>query len=238
MQLYFWGSLLLIAGLIENVASARVHHGHTTIPRPTIVPKPYGPGITHYKSPRRDRTCFVDALGNGQDDGPNILAATKKCNNGGTVALLDELYTIGTALDLTFLNAIDFDIQGTIKFTNDINYWTANSFKFKYQNATVFWQFGGSDVNIYGSGVGTIDGSGQVWYDAYAANPLILRPILMGIVGLKGGTVSGLNLRYSPQWYHFVANSTDVIFDNITISGGSTSSHVAKNTGMNEKSRG
>jgi galacturan 1,4-alpha-galacturonidase len=53
----------------------------------------------------------------------------------------------------------------------------------------------------------------------------------MGVIGLKGGTIRDLKLRFSPQYYHFVANSSDVVFDNIDISGASTSNNVAKNTG-------
>jgi galacturan 1,4-alpha-galacturonidase len=79
-------------------------------------------------------------------------------------------------------------------------------------------------------GGGTLDGNGQVWYDLYAANALTLRPILFGTIGLKGGSVSNLKLRYSPQWYNFVANSSDVVFSNIDISGYSASKNSAKNT--------
>jgi galacturan 1,4-alpha-galacturonidase len=69
-----------------------------------------------------------------------------------------------------------------------------------------------------------------VWYDLYAANIYTLRPVLMGINGLHDSTIANLNLRYSPQYYHFVANSTNVIFDKINISGESVSENVAKNT--------
>lgn len=75
-----------------------------------------------------------------------------------------------------------------------------------------------------------LDGNGQVWYDLYAANPLVLRPVLFGTIGLKGGTISNIKLRYSPQWYNFVANSSDVVFSNIDISGFSSSANTAKNT--------
>jgi len=115
-----------------------------------------------------------------------------------------------------------------IQFTNDTNYWQAHAFKQVFQNATTFFQLGGQDVNVYGGG--TLDGNGQAWYDLYAQNNLILRPILFGTIGLHGGSIADLNLRYSPQWYNLVANSTDVIFSNITISGYSSSKNVAKNT--------
>jgi galacturan 1,4-alpha-galacturonidase len=52
----------------------------------------------------------------------------------------------------------------------------------------------------------------------------------MGINGLHDSTITNLNLRYSPEYYHFVGNSTNVIFDNINIAGGSVSKNVAKNT--------
>lgn len=83
-------------------------------------------------------------------------------------------------------------------------------------------------MNVYGGG--TLDGNGQVWYDLYAQNIYVLRPILFGTIGLKGGRIEDLNLRYSPQWYNFVANSSDVVFSNLTIAGGSVSKNTAKNT--------
>jgi galacturan 1,4-alpha-galacturonidase len=88
---------------------------------------------------------------------------------------------------------------------------------------------GGEDVNIYGGG--TLDGNGQVWYDLYAENDLILRPILLSIIELQGGSVSDINLRFSPQWYNVIMNSSDVVYSNITIAGLSTSENTAKNTG-------
>jgi len=156
----------------------------------------------------------------------------------------DQHFTIGTALDLTFLNNIDLgmlrnschvatadtaiDIQGTIQFTNDTDYWQANSFKQVFQNATTFFQLGGTDINVYGGG--TLDGNGQAWYDLYAKDIYILRPILFGLIGAENAKISDLNFRYSPQWYTLVANSSNVVFSNIDIFGDSTSKNPAKNT--------
>jgi galacturan 1,4-alpha-galacturonidase len=75
-----------------------------------------------------------------------------------------------------------------------------------------------------------LDGNGQVWYDLYAKNIYILRPILFGTTGLHGGSIANINLRYSPQYYNWVANSTNVVFSNLTISGFSQSNNTAKNT--------
>ncbi|KAI9372297.1 pectin lyase fold/virulence factor [Aspergillus egyptiacus] len=180
-------------------------------------------------SPQRRKTCHVDTHGDGTDDSSFILSAINQCNRGGKVIFdADKEYTIGTALDLTFLRNIDLEILGRITFTADTDYWQAHSFRQTFQNATTFFQLGGQDVNVYGGG--TLDGNGQVWYDLYAEDPLILRPILLGVIGLHGGTIGPLKLRYSPQWYQLVANSSDVLFDGIDISGYSASENEAKNT--------
>lgn len=54
--------------------------------------------------------------------------------------------------------------------------------------------------------------------------------MLIGIDGLKDSVISDLVLRYSPQYYHFVANSSNVVFNNLDISGFSKSKNTAKNT--------
>lgn len=52
----------------------------------------------------------------------------------------------------------------------------------------------------------------------------------IGIDGLHNSVLSDLVLRYSPEYYTFLANSTNVVFNNFDISGYSTSANVAKNT--------
>ncbi|KAI9933913.1 hypothetical protein MW887_004985 [Aspergillus wentii] len=178
------------------------------------------------QSQTRSKTCHVESNGDGSDDASHVLSALKECNNGGKVVFdEDKEYTIGTALDMTFLKHIDL---GKIQFTNDTDYWQKNAFQQNFQNATTFFQLGGEDVNLYGGGI--LDGNGQVWYDLYAEDALILRPILVGIIGLNGGTIGPLKLRYSPQWYQLVVNSSDVLFDGIDITGYSSSDNEAKNT--------
>ncbi|MCJ1376235.1 hypothetical protein MMC20_007476 [Loxospora ochrophaea] len=201
-----------------------------SLSRPTISFAPYHPSKAQIPSPSRNRTCFVQSHNdNVTDDSPYILQAIDDCNCGGHVVFTEGTkYIIGTALNLTYLSHIDLDIQGYIQFTNDTDYWQANSFKQIFQNATTFFQLGGEDVNVYGGG--TLDGNGQVWYDLYAQNIYILRPVLFGTIGLKGGSISNLNLIYSPEYYNFVANSSNVVFSDIFITGFSKSNNTAKNT--------
>lgn len=203
------------------------------IPRPNVRAYPHAPKKAHLCSPPRTKVCAVKALGGTSDDAPNILKAAKSCNHGGTVQLLDASYTIGSPLDLRFLSAVDIVIGGTIKFSNDIDYWLTHAFRFTYQDASAFWLIGGKDVNVYGDGSGKaiLDGQGQAWYDRFAADPLLRRPILFNVESLNGGFVSGLKLTNGPSWFFLVANSTDVIIDNIGITSGSSNANPAKNTG-------
>lgn len=52
----------------------------------------------------------------------------------------------------------------------------------------------------------------------------------MGVDGLKNSIIADLKWRYSPQYYSFVANSSNVVFDGIDITGRSRSEYEAKNT--------
>lgn len=145
-------------------------------PRPNISPSPYHTGQALPYSPPRDpkRQCFViPGSGHDRDDAQAILTAVKKCNNGGTV-ILDKEYRIGSPLDLTFLNHIDVVITGEIYFDDsNVYYWAENSFKYEYQNQSVFWKWGGKDVNIYGdlsNEKSVIDGRGQAYWEEIRTN--------------------------------------------------------------------
>lgn len=128
-----------------------------------------------------------------------------------------------------FSNVELAEINGNITFTNDTDYWQANSFHItKFQNVTAFFQLGGNDVNVYGSG--TFDGQGQAWYDLYASNSSTLRPVLFGVLGLHTGSIGPFNMLNSPQYYFFVANSSNLVFDGININSYSTSTHFIANT--------
>lgn len=84
------------------VASKRPHHAVA----------PYHPGKLVPDSPKRTKTCVVKSNGNGKDDSKNILKSIKDCNNGGHVVFpKDKHFTIGTALDLTFLKHIDLGMS-------------------------------------------------------------------------------------------------------------------------------
>lgn len=189
--------IVLALALASTQASAT-----SSLARPNITPFPLNTGSPTYISPARhaNRTCVVPPSTNGSDAGPAILSAFQTCNDGGTV-VLDAAYTIASPLDLTFLRHVDVALTGTVSFDPDIAFWTgaAGAFPIRYQNSSTFWKIGGEDVNIFGGGVGTVDGNGQVWWDALATNSSLVRPILFVADGLVGATISGLNFVNPPN---------------------------------------
>ncbi|KAG5980439.1 hypothetical protein E4U55_004027 [Claviceps digitariae] len=218
----------LSLSLLSTLASA---NSVPTIQRPVLQARPLQPARPFAKSPARDasKTCFVIPGPAGHDDAPAILDAFHKCNHGGTV-VLDKAYTIASPLDLTFLQGVDVAISGSVTFSPDIEFWTAHTFKYAYQDASAVWRFGGQDVNIYGEGQGLIDGNGQVWYDGFAKDKGLKRPVLFVLDGLHGGSVTGLNMRNPPYWFNLIANSSDVLVSDINLTVQSTNDNPAKNT--------
>lgn len=148
---------LLGATALTSLLSTAASFSLPDRPRIDVSPKSLVPGLP--ESPSRDssRICIVDPL--AEDAGPELIKQANECNNGGTVVFLpDETYRIDSPTDLTFLEHVDIAILGTVTFSEDIEYWQTAAFTIAFQDTTLFWKFGGEDVNIYGLGVGTIDG--------------------------------------------------------------------------------
>ncbi|KAE8415523.1 pectin lyase fold/virulence factor [Aspergillus pseudocaelatus] len=199
---------------------------------PTITAYPKAPG--NFKpapghQTHEGKVCQVEP--NLVDAGPSILAAAQECNNGGTVFLPSGDFVIATALDLTFLSNIDFAIWGNISFKQDLELWPTQAFQYAFQTASMFWRFGGENVNIYGDGKGVIDGAGQFWWSAMVQNSSVMRPCLLGTDGLHHATISGLTMLNPPGWFNLIANSTDILVSDITMLVGSALPDApAKNT--------
>ena len=56
--------------------------------------------------------CSVKAIGGGQDDGPNINAAFKRCSTDARV-ILDGYYVVDTLLFTINLKNVDILLSGT-----------------------------------------------------------------------------------------------------------------------------
>lgn len=87
----------------------------------------------------------IRASKNDTDDiSDDFLWALKKANNGGLVHLKkNHKYVIGKKLDLSFLKDVYVNIDGELKYTNDIKYWQANNFYYPFQKSITFTVWGG-----------------------------------------------------------------------------------------------
>lgn len=189
-----------LVALLATVSGAAQAQEAAAPKRPSILPGPYQPyRPIPLDTPRDGRVCRVKpSCTPGRDDSAKIVRAMEECNDGGTV-LLDGDYTICRPLDLRFLKHIDVALTGNIEFCTDIEMWQQNLFRFHFQGASSWWVWGGEDVNLYGLGEGAIHGNGQEWWDAFAANGSITRPVLFLSDGWHGGSITGLKLRESPM---------------------------------------
>jgi len=182
-------------------------------------------------------TCTVKPLGGGQDDGPNILAAFKRCAKKGRVTL-DKYYVVDTLLLTTGLDDVEIELTGTVQYTPDIAKWSPQSYYMTYQNATTFWFLSGNNIHLYGGG--TLDANGQVWWDTYAntknsgtaggSSRTFARPVPLTVGNATNVVIEDLIQIGSPFWNNFVYQSNNVTYRRINISSHSYSSSPTANS--------
>ena len=101
-----WSNIHYFLSLAISLAEA---------PEATATPSPWG-----FPAPKRSsssgKTCTVYALGDREDDTPQILAAFKNCNNGGTVIFPEgQNYWISTKLNLALHVSIEWKGIWTVR---------------------------------------------------------------------------------------------------------------------------
>ncbi|KAJ7766486.1 glycoside hydrolase family 28 protein [Mycena maculata] len=170
--------------------------------------------------------CTVKAAGKGKDDSPTFISAMQACST--VVVPVGTTLNISTRLNTTGLKDTHLSLQGTMRFNPDIPYWSENGFPFTYQNQVTFWILGGKNLLVDGGG--TLDGAGQDWYDAFAANASLLRPITLTLFQATNVLVQDIHYLNSPEWFHFVNEGKNVTFNHVTLNAASTSANGASNT--------
>ncbi|CDO72584.1 hypothetical protein BN946_scf184985.g3 [Trametes cinnabarina] len=177
-------------------------------------------------SPSASGTCTLSS--SGSDDAPALLKAAADSACSTVTIPTSTTLSIQSKLNMTGTLNKHINLQGTIKFNPDIDYWTDNAFTFDFQDQAAFWLLGGKNIVLDGGG--TIDGSGQAWYDAFAKDSSTLRPILLTLFQATNVTVQNIRMIDGPEWINFVNEGQHITFRNITISAVSTSKNAAKNT--------
>ncbi|KAF9478122.1 glycoside hydrolase family 28 protein [Pholiota conissans] len=184
----------------------------------------FRPPFNFPKNPENKETCTLKA--SGGDDAPRFLKAVQECTTVTVPA--STTLSIQTRMNMTGLRDKHIQLEGTLKFTDNIPYWSGNGFFIPFQTQITFWLLGGT--NILFDGGGTLDGSGQLWWDTFASNSSLLRPITLTIFEAENVLVENIHMLNSPEWNNLVNEGKNVVYNNINIHAVSNSSHNAANT--------
>lgn len=159
------------------------------------------------------------------DDVPAIEEALSTCGNGGIIVIpAGEIFMIRTPLDFSSCNACDFQIEGTLKVSEDLSYWNGRTAFFMWRKLA-----GMTVRSLTGSGV--IDGSGQIYWDYYATNRTYRRPSLLYFSNTSAVTLSNIQLKDAPNVFISIKDgSIDTKFMDLALSAVSTSKNQPLNT--------
>lgn len=171
-------------------------------------------------------TCTPSSAGSESvDDVPAISEALATCGNGGTIVIpAGKTFMIRSTLNFGNCSGCDFQIEGTLKLSDDVVYWQDKRAGFLVENMTgvIFHSLTGS---------GLIDGSGQKFWDHFAINQTLRRPLLVDISGSSNIIFTLLQLINAPMFF-FVTNrnSTNITLSYLSLSAVSTSENRPANT--------
>ncbi|KAJ7036857.1 glycoside hydrolase family 28 protein [Mycena alexandri] len=172
-------------------------------------------------------TCTPVSAGDaGTDDVPAIEAAFKSCGNGGVIVIpAGRTYAIRSTLSFAGCVNCDFQIEGTLKMSEDLTFWNGVSTVISINAIS-----GGMMRSVTGTGI--VDGNGVPYWIAFAANSSYARPTLVSITGAsKGITISNLRFKNPANVFHSVnGGSTNILYENLRMDATSTATAIAKNT--------
>ncbi|KAI9494055.1 pectin lyase fold/virulence factor [Zychaea mexicana] len=174
---------------------------------------------------RRRRTCMIPHKEGDTSDA--IMSTFKKCSQHSRVVFNKNFnYMVHKPMNISGLNDVHISIQGNVTFDDsDMAWWQENIFLLDFQSAGTYWVLGGDDIRVDGGG--TVDGQGQVWWDAVAEDP---RPVTMTFDNVNNLHVSDIWVIQSPFWHIFVRNANNAVFTNMNIWSETKSSFPVRNS--------
>ena len=173
-----------------------------------------------------ENTCTPKSAGNPSiDDVPAISEALAKCGNGGTIIIpAGQIFTIRSPLYFRDCIGCDFQIEGTLKISDDVDYWQTQHSVFHLNDVE-------GAIFHSSTGSGLIDGSGQKFWDAFAVNETLQRPTLIVFDHCSNVTFTQLKLINAPMFFIVTTNnSIDLTFSYLVLNAVSTSPNRPANT--------
>jgi galacturan 1,4-alpha-galacturonidase len=174
---------------------------------------------------KRDSCTPISAGNSSVDDVPAISKALSTCGAGGTIVIAaGKTFMIRTPLDFSNCSVCDFQIEGTLKVSDDLAYWGGRTSFFMLRNIT-----GVTIRSVTGTGI--IDGSGQAYWDYFASNRTYRRPSLLYLSDVSNVTFTNIQLKNAPNVFISVKdNSVNTKFSELILSAISTSDNQPLNT--------
>ncbi|KAG9114239.1 hypothetical protein FRC07_007681 [Ceratobasidium sp. 392] len=189
-----------------------------------------------------DGIRWVDIKPSGKNDAQRLVNALK--TNTHVRVRRGRTLEIETVMNTTSLRDVHFRLEGTLRVQPNLGYWSGNAFPIPYQNNSAIWLFGGENIVIDGGG--TIDGSGQTWWDARPGNATLIPPLTLVVYQARNARISNitfykqvpcrfmarqtLTFYRTPKWANLVQESQDVVYEHITVSSVSNSTADMRET--------
>lgn len=140
-------------------------------------------------------TCTPATAGSAStDDVPAIQAAIASCGNGGVIKIpAGKTYMLRSTLSFAGCTNCDFQIEGTLKASDDTSYWNGKQ--------AIISISGISGLKFRSlTGTGLIDGNGQASWDLFATDTSYDRPTLHLITKSSSNiVVDNLRVKNAPK---------------------------------------
>jgi galacturan 1,4-alpha-galacturonidase len=175
--------------------------------------------------------CTLTPSADGGDDAPAIVSAFEKCGQGGKIVFTNHTFHINSVMNTTGLNNVRIELNGTLKWSDNLTYWLSHSMLIGYQNQSTVWFLGGKNIGFDGFGIGTFDGNGQAWYEfVNGRSNYPRRPMGLTIWESQDSTFRRLRFVKSQMWTMTVMRSTKILLEDIYVNSTSSSRKPARNT--------
>ncbi|KAF2638675.1 glycoside hydrolase family 28 protein [Massarina eburnea CBS 473.64] len=172
-------------------------------------------------------TCTPTSAGSAStDDVPAIKAAITSCGAGGIIQIAaGKTYQVHSVLDFAGCADCDFQIEGTLKVSDNTTFWNGKPNVINLSGIT------GAKIRSV-TGAGLLDGNGQKSWDLFAEDSSYDRPTLVSIGGSsKNVAVSNLKIKNAPNVFFSInSNAANTAFTSLTLTAISSSSNLPKNT--------
>ncbi|KAF7353683.1 Protein kinase domain-containing protein [Mycena venus] len=189
--------------------------------------------------------CILIAKGHGADDSPRFLSAVQACSE--VIIPASTTLNISTRLNMTGLHNKHI-VSKSLPFF-PVKYLTAPFRTCKGPSVLILiFRIGVETVSPSRSKPKSPSGYSAVktlfwmeaelltararldWWDTFATNSSLLRPITMTIFQATNVVVKNIKMINSPEWFNLVNEGKNVTYDNININAVSTSTHGPSNT--------